>query len=132
MSFQSDSFVTKYIIDWINSILLLHCTLAAKCLLFTRASQKVMMKADLVWNAKSMHCRFKLTSHPLRHLLICQRSDAGSIKLSSEVLIGAHLLALRRISLYEEENVRVYIIAAWFSGLNEQLIKYLNLCRAAE
>ena len=74
---------------------LLHCVLVAKWLLFTRALKKVMMEADSVWNSKLMHCRFKLTSQPLRHLLICQRSDAGSIKLSSEVLIGNHLLALR-------------------------------------
>ena len=91
---------------------MLHCALVTKWLLFTRALKKVMMEGDLVWNSKLMHCRFELTSHPLRHALICQRSDAGSIKLSSEVLIGNHLLALRRISLYEEENVRVYFIAA--------------------
>ena len=79
-----------------NSICtLVHCALVAKWLLFTRALKKVMMKADLVWNSKLMHCRFKLTSHPLRHLLICQRSDTGSIKLSSEVPIGNHPLALR-------------------------------------
>ena len=85
---------------------LLHCAMVAKWMLFTRAlKKKVMMEADLVWNSKSMPCWFELTSHLLKHPLICQRSDAGSIKLFSEVLIGNHLFALRRVSLCEEKNV---------------------------
>ena len=58
-----------------------NATLCSSCkiaVIYTCLEKKVMMEADLVRNAKLMHCSFEITSHPLRHPLIYQRSDAGS------------------------------------------------------